>query len=38
MFEDADRRKLLTNFRETVIYVHSPADPMSRKLCILGDG
>ena len=38
MFEDADLRKLLTNFRETVISAHSPADLTSRKVCILRRG
>jgi hypothetical protein len=38
MFEDADLRKLLTNFRETVISAHSPADLTSRKFCILRRG
>ena len=38
MSEGADLRKLLTNFRETVISAHSPADLTSRKFCILRRG
>lgn len=38
MFEDSDLRKLLTNFRETVIYAETADNPDTRRYCILRRG